>query len=100
VLALVELDRPKDTRTFAAFLPFCASVPLSRTLRQPFAGELRRGAELAFQYGFRREFGEIRCHADTAVVAYRAVPTKAAYVEPVAVGDELPSLPIFRTEED
>jgi hypothetical protein len=33
------------------------------------------------------------------VVAYRAVPTKTAYVEPVAVGDELPSLPIFLTEE-
>jgi hypothetical protein len=34
------------------------------------------------------------------VVAYRATPTKRAYVEPVAVGDELPSLPIFLTEED
>jgi hypothetical protein len=34
------------------------------------------------------------------VVAYRAVPTKTAYVEPVAVGDDLPSLPIFLTEAD
>ncbi len=34
------------------------------------------------------------------VVAYRAVPTKTAYVEPVAVGDELPSLPIFLTAEE
>lgn len=35
------------------------------------------------------------------VAAYRAVPTKVAYVEPVAVGDDLPSgLPIFLTEED
>lgn len=34
------------------------------------------------------------------VAAYRAVPTKTAYVEPVAVGDDLPSLPIFLTEED
>jgi hypothetical protein len=33
------------------------------------------------------------------VVAYRAVPTKTTYVELVAVGDELPSLPIFLTEE-
>ena len=32
------------------------------------------------------------------VVAYRAVPIKTAYVEPVAVGDALPSLPIFLTE--
>jgi hypothetical protein len=29
------------------------------------------------------------------VAAYRAAPIKMAYVEPVAVGDELPSLPIF-----
>jgi hypothetical protein len=34
------------------------------------------------------------------VVAYRAAPTKTAYIEPVAVGDELPSLPIFLTEDD
>lgn len=33
-------------------------------------------------------------------VAYRAVPIKAAYVEPLAVGDELPALPIFLTEAD
>ncbi len=34
------------------------------------------------------------------VVAYRAAPTKTAYVEPVAVGDDLPALPIFLTEEE
>jgi hypothetical protein len=34
------------------------------------------------------------------VVSYRAVPTKTAYVEPVAVGDDLPGLPIFLTEDD
>lgn len=34
------------------------------------------------------------------VVAYRAVPVKTAYVEPVAVGDELPGLPIFLTEDE
>jgi hypothetical protein len=34
------------------------------------------------------------------VVAYRAVPTKTAYVEPVAVGDDLPGLPIFLTEDE
>lgn len=32
--------------------------------------------------------------------AYRAWPTKTAYVEPVAVGDELPELPIFLTGDD
>src|SRR5437870_661573 len=32
------------------------------------------------------------------VAAYRAAPTKTAYVEPVAVGDALPALPIFLTE--
>jgi hypothetical protein len=34
------------------------------------------------------------------VVAYRASPTITAYVEPVAVGDELPVLPIFLTDFD
>jgi hypothetical protein len=34
------------------------------------------------------------------VVAYRAIPTKTAYVEPVAVGDNLPGLPIFLTEDE
>jgi Protein of unknown function (DUF4058) len=35
------------------------------------------------------------------VAGYRAVPTKTAYVEPVAVGDDLPGgLPIFLTEDD
>jgi hypothetical protein len=35
------------------------------------------------------------------MTAYRAVPTKVAYVEPVAVGDDLPGeLPIFLTEGD
>jgi hypothetical protein len=34
------------------------------------------------------------------VAAYRASPTKTAYVEPVAVGDELPDLPIFLTDFD
>jgi len=33
-------------------------------------------------------------------VAYRAAPVKTAYVEPVAVGDELPELPVFLTEEE
>jgi hypothetical protein len=32
--------------------------------------------------------------------AYRAAPTKTAYVEPLAVGDELPSLPIFLTDDE
>ena len=39
-------------------------------------------------------------HEQLTVVAYRAVPTKTAYVEPVAVGDDLPGLPIFLTEDE
>jgi hypothetical protein len=34
------------------------------------------------------------------VVSYRAGPIKTAYVEPVAVGDDLPALPIFLTEDE
>jgi len=34
------------------------------------------------------------------VAAYRAIPVKTAYVEPVAAGDQLPALPIFLTEDE
>jgi hypothetical protein len=34
------------------------------------------------------------------VAAYRATPTKTAFVDPVAVGDPLPSLPIFLLDGD
>lgn len=34
------------------------------------------------------------------VVAYRAALTRTAYVEPVAVGDDLPGLPIFLTDDE
>lgn len=33
-------------------------------------------------------------------VAYQASPTLTAYVEPLAVGDDLPPLPIFLTEDE
>jgi hypothetical protein len=42
---------------------------------------------------------ELPADKPLTLVAYRAAPTKTAYVEPVAVGDDLPSLPIFLTEE-
>lgn len=41
---------------------------------------------------------ELPADKPLTVVAYRAAPVRTAYVEPVAVGDELPSLPIFLTE--
>jgi hypothetical protein len=43
---------------------------------------------------------ELPADKPLTVAAYRAVPTKTAYVEPVAVGDELPTLPIFLTEDE
>jgi hypothetical protein len=43
---------------------------------------------------------ELPADKPLTVAAYRANPTKTAYVEPVAVGDELPALPIFLTEDD
>jgi hypothetical protein len=42
---------------------------------------------------------ELPAEKQLTVVAYRAAPIKTAYVEPVAVGDELPALPIFLTED-
>ncbi len=41
---------------------------------------------------------ELPADKQLTVVSYQAIPTKTAYVEPVAVGDNLPGLPIFLTE--
>ncbi len=50
------------------------------------------------------EFGELPFELPPdkplTVAAYRATPTKVAYVEPVAVGDDLPGLPIFLTDDE
>jgi len=43
---------------------------------------------------------ELPADKQLTAVAYRAAPVKTAYVEPVAVGDELPELPVFLTEEE
>jgi hypothetical protein len=42
---------------------------------------------------------ELPADKPLTVAAYRAATTKTAYVEPMAVGDELPALPIFLTDE-
>jgi hypothetical protein len=43
---------------------------------------------------------ELPADKPLTIAAYQAVPTETAYVEPVAVGDELPGLPIFLSEFD
>jgi hypothetical protein len=43
---------------------------------------------------------ELPADKPLTAVAYRASPTKTAYVEPLAIGDDLPSLPIFLTDEE
>jgi hypothetical protein len=43
---------------------------------------------------------ELPADKPLTVAAYRAAPTKTAYVEPVAVGDQLPALPIFLTADE
>lgn len=43
---------------------------------------------------------ELTADKPLTVAAYRACPTKIAYVEPVAVGDDLPVLPIFLTANE
>lgn len=42
---------------------------------------------------------ELPADKPLTVAAYRAAPTRIAYVEPIAVGDELPALPIFLSED-
>jgi hypothetical protein len=43
---------------------------------------------------------ELPADKPLTVVAYQASPTRKAYVEPVAVGDDLPALPIFLTDDE
>ncbi len=43
---------------------------------------------------------ELPADKPLTVAAYQAAPVKTAYVDPVAVGDDLPALPIFLTEYD
>ncbi|MCI0455696.1 MAG: DUF4058 family protein [Gemmataceae bacterium] len=43
---------------------------------------------------------ELPADKPLTVAAYRASPVKTAYVEPVAVGDDLPALPIFLTDDE
>jgi hypothetical protein len=43
---------------------------------------------------------ELPADKPLTVVSYQAAPKKKAYVEPVAVGDGLPALPIFLTEDE
>lgn len=43
---------------------------------------------------------ELPADKPLTVAAYRASPLRTAYVEPVAVGDVLPELPIFLTDYD
>ncbi len=43
---------------------------------------------------------ELPADKPLTVAAYRATPVKTAYVEPVAVGDALPELPIFLTDDE
>lgn len=45
-------------------------------------------------------FFELPDDKPLTVAAYRATPALTAYVDPVAVGDDLPSPPIFLTEYD
>lgn len=43
---------------------------------------------------------ELPTDKQLTVVSYRATPTKKAYVEPVAVGDCLPEMPIFLSDRE
>ncbi len=43
---------------------------------------------------------ELPADKPLTVAAYRASPTRTAFIEPVAIGDVLPELPIFLTDYD
>ncbi len=58
-----------------------------------------QGIHAAIWNEFSTHSFELPTDKPLTVAAYRAAPTKCAYVEPVAVGDDLPALPIFLNED-
>src|SRR6202044_3229010 len=57
-----------------------------------------QGLHKAIWDNFREEPFELPSDTPLTIAAYMAGEVKRAYVEPVAVGDVLPSLPIFLDE--
>ena len=107
VVAVIELVSPgnKDTR------------PAIRTFAEKVADLLRQGVNVLivdpFPPGPRDPQGihkviwdeiadqpfELPPGKPLTLVSYQAEPTKTAYVEPVAVGDRLPEMPLFLVED-
>jgi hypothetical protein len=66
----------------------------------PTSGRDPQGIHKAIWDEFGEKPFELPGDKPLTVAAYRATPTKIAYVEPVAVGDDLPGLPIFLTDDE
>jgi len=54
-----------------------------------------QGIHKAIWDEIREETFELPADKPLTLVSYSAGPTKTAYIEPVAVGDELPSMPLY-----
>jgi hypothetical protein len=58
-----------------------------------------QGIHAAIWDGFADEPFELPADKPLTLAAYQAAPDKTAYVEPIAVGDDLPEMPLFLEED-
>jgi len=107
VVAVLEILSPgnKDSRTaLRAFVEKAAGF-----LRQgihlliidlfPPTSRDPQGIHKAIWDEIHEEPFELPADESLTLVAYKATPVKTAYIEPVAVGDPLPDMPIFLTAD-
>jgi hypothetical protein len=108
VVAVIEIVSPGNKSSWNALRTFVrkASDLISQGIHLlvvdlfPPSDHDPQGIHKAIWDEFADRPFELPADKQLTVVAYRAVPTKTAYVEPVAVGDDLPGLPIFLTEDE
>jgi hypothetical protein len=58
-----------------------------------------QGIHKSIWHEVQEEQFELPADKPLTLVAYKATPIKTAYIEPIAVGDPLPDMPIFLTPD-
>jgi hypothetical protein len=107
VVAVIEIVSPGNKNSMTALRTFIRKATdlmaqginlLIVDLFPPSARDPQGIPKAIFDEIGDRQF-ELPPDKPLTVTAYRAAPVKTAFVEPMAAGDELPSLPIFLLDE-
>ena len=108
VVAVIEIVSPGNKSSFSALRAFVRKasdliwqgIHLLIVDLLPPSGRDPQGIHKAIWDEIAERPFELPADKPLTVVAYRAAPIKTAYVEPVAVGDNLPAMAIFLTEDE